>query len=127
MAMKGAEQEKRYVVLVIENHPLILRLTWELLGYYGFDALKAGNTNEAVEILEGRDDIFAIFTEVDLPGSMEGLQLAHAVRIRCPHICIILTSSRRTLDDQDVPVGSHVCMKPYRIEHIIKILHDFAA
>ena len=126
MAMMGAESDKRVVVLVIEDDAIIRLLASEFIADSGFEALEAANADEAVRILESRDDIRAIFTDINMPGSMDGLMLAHAVRDRWPPIHIIATSGRALVGGRQLPVGARFFMKPYRLEHIVGALRGQA-
>jgi two-component system, response regulator PdtaR len=80
------------VVLAVEDDPLILMLAVYMIRDAGFEPLWASNTDEAISILESRDDIKIVFTDINLPGSMDGIKLARAVRGRWPPIKIIVTS-----------------------------------
>jgi CheY-like chemotaxis protein len=69
----------------------------------GFDVLEVANADDAIVLLETRLDIKLLFTDIDMPGSMNGIKLAHAVRIRLPPIKIIVTSGHVTVCDGDLP------------------------
>lgn len=116
---------KRPVVLAVEDEPLILMLAVDIISGAGFEALQAVNADEAIAILESRDDIRIIFTDINMPGSMDGLKLAHAVRGRWPPIKIIVTSALAVY--RPLPVGSLFFPKPYDAAHISKALRDLAA
>ena len=72
------------IVLIVEDEPLQRMLAVEIVEKAGFVALEAGNADEAVALLQSRADISLLFTDIDMPGSMDGLKLAHAVRDRWP-------------------------------------------
>lgn len=127
MPMEGTDCDKRVVVLVIEDDPAIRILVCDFIADSGFEALEAANADKAVQILESRDDIRTIFTDINMPGSMDGLKLAHAVRDRWPPIHIIVTSAYRQIAKGDMPAGSHFFMKPYNPAHIVVVLRDIAA
>jgi CheY-like chemotaxis protein len=115
----------RSVVLAVEDEPLILMMAVGIISDAGFEALQATNADEAIAVLESRDDIRIIFTDINMPGSMDGLKLAHAVRGRWPPIKIIVTSALR--DNRPLPEGSIFFPKPYHPAHISKALWDLAA
>jgi CheY-like chemotaxis protein len=102
------------VVLVVEDEPLLRMLAVEVVEAAGFVALEAGNADEAVALLEARSDISLLFTEIDMPGSMDGLKLAHAVRGRWPPIKILLVSGQVRLQPFELPSSSRFVGKPYR-------------
>ncbi len=90
----------------------------------GFEALEAADGDEAIEILEGRPDIKVIFTDIQIPGLMDGLKLAHAVRGRWPPIKIIATSGRVNIRIDDLPEGGRFLPKPYLPEEIAGTLRE---
>jgi CheY-like chemotaxis protein len=90
----------------------------------GFDVLEAASADQAIEILEARPDIHVIFTDIQIPGSMDGLKLAHAVRGRWPPIKIIATSGRVNLRTDDLPEGGRFLPKPYGPEEIVGTLRE---
>ena len=81
----------RNVVLIVEDDALLRLHAVDLIEEAGFIALEAENADEAVAILEQRSDIVLLFTDINMPGSMDGLKLAHAVRDRWPPIKIIVS------------------------------------
>ena len=99
------------VVLIVEDDQLLRLLTVDIVEDAGFEVLQAVNADEAVAILEARSDIALLLTDIDMPGSMDGVKLAHAVRDRWPPIKIIVVSSR--IPDRDLPAGSRFFCKPY--------------
>ncbi len=92
----------------------------------GFEVIEAANADEAIRILESRRDIRVVFTDVHMPGSMDGLKLAHAVRDRWPPIKIIVTSGRERVAAQDLPAGGRFFAKPYDPGEIKETLRAWA-
>ena len=82
----------RHAILIVEDDQLLKWLTVNIVEAAGFTALQADNADEAVAILEARSDIALLLTDINMPGSMDGLKLAHAVRNRWPPIKIIVVS-----------------------------------
>jgi DNA-binding LytR/AlgR family response regulator len=78
------------------------------------------NADEAIKALETCDDIRTIFTDVDLPGSMDGLKLAAAVRDRWPPVNIIVTTGMRAPHHDDMPARSLFVAKPYRSAEVLE-------
>jgi CheY-like chemotaxis protein len=72
------------VILIVEDEVVVRTLAAKVAKNCGFEVLEASTADEAIEILESRSDIRLVFTDVNMPGSMDGLQLAHAVRGRWP-------------------------------------------
>src|SRR5664279_3394362 len=96
---------KRPVVLIVEDEFLLRMGAAEMIGDAGFDVVEAASADEAIAILEARPDIRVIFTDIQMPGSMDGLKLARFVRDRWPPIKIIATSGLVTVKDDDLPEG----------------------
>jgi CheY-like chemotaxis protein len=108
-------------VLVVEDEPLSRIHALNLVEEAGYVAIEASNADEAISILEARKDIRIVFTDIDMPGSMDGLKLARAIRDRWPPIELILTSGHFNLNDSNVPE------RGYRDEQIISALQRFAS
>ena len=101
------------VVLVVEDEALIRISAAHLVEDAGFAALEASNADEATDILESRQDIVAVFTDIEMAGSMDGLGLAHAVRRRWPPIHLLMTSARALPKDCKLPENGRFIPKPY--------------
>ena len=89
------------VVLVVEDEMLLRMRTVDMVEDAGFTSIEAVDADEAVAILESRSDIALLFTDIQMPGSMDGLRLAHAVHERWPPIKIILVSGQLRLANID--------------------------
>ena len=90
----------------------------------GHQVISAYSADEAIEVLEQRNDIRLIFTDIDMPGSMDGLSLAAAVRDRWPPIQIIITSGKRP--EAAIPDGARFLPKPYRIDKLCHAVEAFS-
>ena len=104
---------KRRVVLIVEDEFLIRINAVEMIEDSGCDVIEAGNADEAIAILETRPDIHIVLTDIQMPGSMDGLKLAHYVRHRWPPIKIVAVSGHHVFRDNDLPDGSLFLQKPY--------------
>jgi CheY-like chemotaxis protein len=100
------------VVLVVEDELLLRMRAVDMVEDAGFTSVEAVDADEAVAILESRSDISLLFTDIQMPGSMDGLKLAHAVHQRWPSIKIILVSGQLELADLDIPLDSRFFGKP---------------
>jgi CheY-like chemotaxis protein len=112
------------VALVVEDDPLLRMLAVEVVEQAGFVALQAGDADEAVALLEARSDISLLFTDIDMPGSMDGLKLAHAVRGRWPPIKILLVSGKVRLQPSELPPSGRFVRKPYRAATMVEELRS---
>jgi DNA-binding NtrC family response regulator len=111
-------------VLVVEDEPLIRMDATDMVLAAGFEAIEAANADEAVAILEARKDICVVFTDIDMPGSMDGLKLAAAVAKRWPPIKLILTSGHIRVSSDQMPAGGRFFPKPYRERDIARTIRE---
>jgi len=115
---------QRPVVLIVEDEWLIRMNTMEALEAAGFEVVEAENADEAIAILTARTDINLVLTDVHMPGSMDGLKLAHFVRNRWPPVKIIATSGRALPAEGDLPDGVRFVQKPYTARQITAVLRE---
>jgi CheY-like chemotaxis protein len=115
---------ERPVVLIVEDELLIRMNALEMIEGAGFEVVEAGNADEAIAILEARPEIHVVFTDIQMPGSMDGLKLAAFVRNRWPPIKIIATSGHFTAGDGDLPEGGVFLPKPYTLAKITAVLRE---
>lgn len=93
----------------------------------GYSAIGARNADEAIRILEAHQDIGIVFTDIDMPGSMDGLKLARAVRGRWPPVRVIVTSGHMRVKEDDLPDQTRFFPKPYKSTEIAAALRSMAA
>src|SRR5947209_916474 len=106
-------------VLVVEDEMVLRMRAVDIVEDAGFCPVEAVNADEAMSILESRSDISLLFTDIQMPGSMDGLKLAHAVHDRWPAIKIILVSGQVNPSDAERPVDSRFFGKPLSVERMI--------
>lgn len=126
--MNTARENKssRPHVLVVEDDFLCRLHAVDLVEAAGYTAIEAFNADAAIAILEARKDIRIVFTDIDMPGSMNGLKLARAIRNRWPPIELILTSGHFDVPESDIPERGLFFSKPYRDDEIVSALRKFA-
>jgi two-component sensor histidine kinase len=107
------------IVLIVEDEMLLRMRAVDLVEDAGFSALEAVNADDALALLESRSDIELLFTDIQMPGSMNGLKLAHAVHERWPSIKIILVSGQVTPNEEDRPAESRFFGKPVEVQQMI--------
>lgn len=113
VSMDRAVPVQRQVVLVVEDETLIRMNAAEMVEQAGFEPIVASDADEAIRILESRNDIRAVFTDVHMPGSMDGLGLARVVRNRWPPVALIVTSGQVNVLKTELPDGARFLRKPY--------------
>ena len=112
------------VVLVVEDEMLLRMRAVDMVEDAGFTSVEALDADEAVAILESRSDIALLFTDIQMPGSMDGLKIAHAVHERWPPIQIILVSGQLKLANIDVPADSRFFGNPLVAKEMIAQLQS---
>src|SRR4029079_10309477 len=111
-------------VLVVEDEMVLRMRAVDIVEDAGFTAVQAVNADEALRILEGRADITLLFSDIQMPGSMDGLKLAYAVHDRWPSIKIILVSGQVTLSDNDKTARSRFFGKPLEVKRMVAELQE---
>lgn len=123
----GLVESKRPVVLIVEDEFLLRMDAVDMITAAGFEVVEAGNADDAIEILEARLDITVVFTDIQMPGSMDGLKLAQAIRGRWPPIKIVATSGRVNVRETDLPEGGRFLPKPYSPTEITGMLRELTS
>jgi two-component sensor histidine kinase/CheY-like chemotaxis protein len=111
-------------VLVVEDEMLLRMRAVDMVEDAGFIAIEAINADDALAVLESRSDIELLFTDIQMPGSMDGLKLAYAVHTRWPLIKIILVSGQLKLTDSDRPPDSRFFGKPLDVKQMVAEMQD---
>jgi two-component system, response regulator PdtaR len=115
------------VVLIVEDDPLLRMLAVEFIDEAGFGTLEACDADQAIAILESCSEITVLFTDINMPGSMDGLQLAHVVSNRWPVIEILIASGHVQLQLADLPPNGRFLRKPYGAAAMIADLHSLVS
>jgi CheY-like chemotaxis protein len=123
----GLVEGTRPVILVVEDELLLRMDAADMVVAAGFTVIEAANADEAIEILETRSDIAVVFTDIQMPGTMDGLRLARAVRGRWPPIKIVATSGHLTVTETDLPEGGRFLPKPYSALDVTSVLREVIA
>ncbi len=115
------------IVVVAEDEALIRMLAVDELIDAGFEIIEAAHAAEALAILNSRaDGIHVLFSDIHMPGTMNGLELAHYVRTQWPWIALLLTSGRACPTMDDMPADCRFIPKPYELHQVIHHLRDIA-
>jgi two-component sensor histidine kinase len=111
-------------VLVVEDEMILRLRAVDIVEDAGFNPVEAINADQAISILESRSDISLLFTDIQMPGSIDGLKLAHAVHDRWPSIKIILVSGQVKPSDLERPANSRFFTKPLGVGQMVSELQD---
>jgi CheY-like chemotaxis protein len=120
----GQSASRKPVVLIVEDEFLLRMDASEMIEAAGFEVVEASNADQAIEILEARPDITVVFTDIQMPGSMDGLKLARAIRGRWPPIKIVATSGHVGVRETDLPEGGRFVPKPYSSGQVTGVLRE---
>jgi CheY-like chemotaxis protein len=107
------------VILIVEDEMMLRMCTVDMVEDAGYTTVEAVDADGALAILESRSDIALMVTDIQMPGSMNGLELAHAVHARWPSIKIIVVSGRLTQPNIDLPADSRFFGKPLEAGEMI--------
>lgn len=111
-------------LLIVEDEMFIRMIAADALEDRGFSIVEAGDAREALEILERSPEIALIFTDINMPGDLDGLDLAEEVAKRWPHIEIIVTSGGVRLGSADIPDSGMFLPKPYATDQLVKLVQE---
>lgn len=111
---------RKAVILIVEDNAVIRMGAVDLVVHAGYEALEASNAEDAIRLLEARTDIVLVFTDVGMPGTMDGIKLAHYIRNRWPPVKLIVASGRSIVEQSRLPEGTHFFPKPYNDGTIVE-------
>ncbi|WP_398472852.1 response regulator [Tardiphaga sp.] len=112
-------------ILVVEDDPFIMMWVEDALHDAGFSVLTATNADRAITYLENDPEITLVFTDIDMPGSMDGLKLALAVRDRWPPVHIVIASGKHRPLASEMPEETVFIPKPYLPRDILGAVRGF--
>lgn len=122
--MKAAAPQARPVIIVSEDEFLVRMFTADFLDEAGFEVLEARDAHEALCLLESRPDVAAIVTDVEMPGSIDGLELARRVRQGSPRIAVVILSGRVRPAPHQLPFGAKFVSKPFEPSTVLGMLEE---
>jgi CheY-like chemotaxis protein len=124
--METKSLNTRTTVLIVEDEPFVRLFGADLLEQAGFDVLQACDAGEALCVLETHPEVRAVFSDIQMPGSLDGLGLARRIYQRWPQIGIVLTSGHRVRAEM-IPREGRFLAKPYDgkalVRHIEEVIH----
>jgi CheY-like chemotaxis protein len=115
------------LVLVVEDEPLVRMIATEGLEYEGFPVIEAASAEDALAILSNRNDVGVLFTDVNMPGKIDGVELARMVHERWPALRIVITSGREVVGRSAIPDDGRFVAKPYRTGDVARLIEELVA
>jgi CheY-like chemotaxis protein len=123
--MMNTYSDKIPVVLLVEDELLVRMAAAGDLEEAGFHVLEAANADVALAVLEAcSDTVQVLFTDIDMPGSMNGLDLAESVQQRWPHISLLISSAYHKLHPGQIPDEGRFVPKPYCSEDVVQHIRE---
>jgi two-component system, response regulator PdtaR len=126
MMTEASETSARPVVVVVtEDEALVRMIAVEVLNDEGFVTIEAEHAAAALNICKLRaDEVDVLFTDIRMPGSMDGLELAHCVRERWPRISLVIVSGNLFVNLDELPAGSRFLAKPYDMQRVVDLIYE---
>ena len=117
-------QSQNVLVLLVEDEVLVRLVACDGLEAAGFTVVEANDAQEALEVLASRSDIGVLFTDVNMPGALDGLDLAELVHQRWPHIKLVVTSGKML--ERTVPDDGRFIPKPYSLKNMTEVVAEIS-
>ncbi|HWA20590.1 MAG TPA: response regulator [Devosia sp.] len=113
-------------ILVVEDEPLIRLGVVSQVEDAGFAVVEAANADEAIRVIEREDDIGVVITDVDMPGTMDGVRLTHFIRSKWPPIRMIVISGKVGVKASDLPSGTRFFTKPCQEAPLLNAVRELS-
>jgi CheY-like chemotaxis protein len=121
-----APAEQVNAVLVVEDEPLVRALAVDVLEEAGFDVLEAATADYALAVLAKREDICVLLTDVDMPGRLNGFQLARIVQDHFHRVRVVIVSGKARPTRNDIAPDAVFIPKPYKLSEIVRTVEALA-
>lgn len=108
------------VVLVVDDEALLRLYAVDLLEAAGFETIEAANAEEALAIMRNRPDVRVLFTDIQMPGPFDGIELARRIHEQWPNVLLLVTSGNIRPEAGILPDDGHFLAKPYRDRDVLK-------
>lgn len=115
------------IILIVDDEPLQRMTVADMLYDAGFWTVEASDAEQALRMLESRDDIRIVFLDIVMNHGMNGLELAAVIRQRWPRVDIVLTSGKMHAPEDALPDRAVFFHKPYRSRDVVPVLHRMAS
>ena len=122
--MDNSEASPPPVILVVDDEALLRWYATDTLEENGFSVVEAKDAADALRVLESRKDVRLLFTDIQMPGNLDGLDLAREVHARWPHMLLVITSGQIKPAKFEIPDDGRFVGKPYRTEDLLAQVND---
>ena len=110
-------------ILIVEDEPFLRMEAVDFLSDEGFTVIEASSSDEGLALLRQRPEIRMLFTDIHMPGSMDGLVLARIAAADFAHVRILIVSGKAVPDARALPSGAHFMAKPYEVAAVVAHIH----
>jgi DNA-binding NtrC family response regulator len=123
-SVKSAGTEMPIIVLIVEDEALVREIAADVLRDAGFQVFEASNGHDALTLLASNPHIRVLFTDINMPGSIDGLMLASMASVRWPDLAIIVSSGNSSFESETLPGSSIFISKPYEFGRVIRLVRE---
>jgi CheY-like chemotaxis protein len=113
---------RQQAILVVEDEALVRMLAVDALAETGLQLYEAGDADEALAVLKEHPDVALVFTDINMPGKLDGISLVQRIHKLWPKVELIVTSGRERLLDRQLPDHGSFLAKPYRVSQLIDLV-----
>jgi CheY-like chemotaxis protein len=117
--MSRSEAHPKPAILIVDDEELLRLNAADLLEENGYSVVEAANAEDALRTLERRPDVRLLFTDIQMPGPIDGIELARLVHERWPHILLVMTSGQIQPSQAEIPDEGRFIAKPYRAGELL--------
>lgn len=111
-------------VLVVEDEPILRRMAAIIIGHAGWGVVEASSSDEALKVLADHPEVKVLFTDTDLPGGINGIELSERVHQARPDVELIVTSARGSVPKRRLPDHGTFLPKPYGVSDLVQVLRE---
>jgi len=122
--MDTRNNEVRPVVLIAEDEPLLRLQATDLLEDHGFEVVEAEDAAEALRVMENRPDVRLLFTDIQMPGRFDGMNLVRQVHARWPHVLLVITPGQKRPRPSEILDDGRFVAKPYGAAELFVQIDD---
>jgi two-component system, response regulator PdtaR len=112
------------VALVVDDNELLRLHAGGLLADHGFEVVEAESAEAALKVMQTHDGVRLLFTDIQMPGGRDGLDLAREVHARWPNVLLVITSGQTKPARSDIPDDGRFVAKPYQAEDLFGEVDD---
>jgi CheY-like chemotaxis protein len=121
--MGQSKLSKKPAILVVDDEVIVRIDLVDTIQDAGFSTFEANNADEAIQLMERHPEIQVLFTDIDMPGTMDGLKLSHYIRHRWPPVRIVITSGHVMARPDQMPAEAVFIAKPHQPADLERLFH----